>query len=139
MTQDPTLLSQIWFEDLLYRTQSTLAASAGLPLRNGKYFFAWKYALDEVGEDTVARRDHARAILAMTQIPAGLTASDEAMDILCMKKVNVRLGGNHVMPPTADNKVNNLAILRTAAESLLDPGVKKGVLDIINFDFSTHL
>ena len=136
--QDPTLLSQIWFEDLLQRTQSCLAAHTNWPLINGSHLFAWRHALDTVGEDTAIRKNHARAALPNTPGLAALIASDEAMDILCMKKVNVRLGGDRVTAVTPTNVVDNLSALRTAAERLRDPVAKKGVCDIIQYDFSTQ-
>jgi hypothetical protein len=94
--------------------------------------------LDQVGEDTIVRVNLARAILPVTHDLASLLASDQAMEILCMKRVNVRLGGNHVTQPTADNVVNSLAVLRTAAEGLPIGEERKGVLDILQYDFSIH-
>jgi len=93
--------------------------------------------LDAIGDDTTVRKNHARATLPNTPGLANLVISDEAMDILCMKSINVRLGGNRVTAPRHSDVVDNLSALRTAAEYLQDSGAKKGVFDIINYDFST--
>lgn len=113
--------------------QTKLAISAGLPKRNGNYLFSWWHALDHVGDDTVAQRNQARLILPDSELSATLIASDEAVNVLCRK--NVQLGGNYTRLATTDNIVNSLPVLRRAAEALPDPVDKNGILDIIDFSF----
>lgn len=137
--QDPTLLGQIFFEDLLSRTQAELAKSAGMAQVNGEYLFAWRKALDEVGENTVRRREHARTVLVPTDLSGTLIASDEAMDLLCMKDINIQIGGNHIKKPTSNDIVSNLGVLREVVNYLPVGPVKKGINDIIKFDFAIHL
>jgi hypothetical protein len=139
VTQDPTLLGQIFFEDLLSRTQAELAKSAGMAQVNGEYLFAWRKALDEVGENTVRRREHARTVLVPTDLSGTLIASDEAMDLLCMKDINIQIGGNHIKKPTSNDIVSNLGVLREVVNYLPVGPVKKGINDIIKFDFAIHL
>jgi len=91
--------------------------------------------LDQAGDDVIARRTQARTIVPDSQLSATLLASDEALDILCQKS-SVRLGGNRTKQASADNIVNSLSVLRKAVADLPDPDEKKGILDIIKFDFN---